>query len=147
MSTRAAEFPAHLSSDDVSANDRALLEEFITASAPDSSVALLLQRILSSVSRGADINVFDDDAELTPNQAAELLKMSRPHLVKFMDRGDLSFHRVGSHRRVVMSDLMEFAAAREEGSRIVAEALGGQEVSEVAQIELTAQELEELGSL
>lgn len=147
MSARAAEFHTHISSNDVSAVDRALLEEFITASAPDSSIALLFQRILSSVSRGADIDLFDGGAELTPNQAAELLKMSRPHLLKFMDRGDLPFHRVGSHRRIVMSDLTEFAAAREEGSRSVAEALGGHQTGNIAQVELTAQELEELNSL
>ena len=79
--------------------------------------------MLAATARGADISLVAEDAELTPNQAAELLKMSRPHLVSFMDRGDLPFHRIGSHRRIKMSDLREFMAVREAGAEIVANAM------------------------
>lgn len=147
MTTRIHESHTHIAASDVSPTDRRLIKEFLDASDQNSPVALLLQRVLSSVARGADIDMFADDAELTPNQAAELLKMSRPHLLKFMDRGDLPFHRIGSHRRIVMSDLMQFAVAREEGARIVADALGSGGESVADRVELTDEELDELGSL
>ena len=84
---------------------------------------MFLQNVLAATARGADIGLVAEDAELTPNQAAEILKMSRPHLLSFMDRGDLAFHRVGSHRRIKMADLREFMAAREAGAEIVANAM------------------------
>lgn len=137
----------HVSAGDVSDSDRRKLEQFVIEAGADSSITLLLQRMLSSLSRGADIDMFSNDAELSPQQAAEILKMSRPHLLKFMDRGDLPFRRVGTHRRIAMGDLMEFAAAREAGSKVVAEALGSQAdtVSEISP--LTCDQLDELNSL
>ena len=52
------------------------------------------------------------DQELTPNEAAKHLKMSRTHLCKLLDRGDIPSHKVGSHRRILVSDLMEFNRQR-----------------------------------
>lgn len=147
MSTRASSAHTHLAAGDVSVADRQRLESFISETEQGSPVALLLQRVLSSVSRGSDIDMFADDAELSPNQAAELLKMSRPHLLKFMDRGDLPFRLVGSHRRIVMSDLVRFAAEREAGAQIVADALGSSADEIGDHVALTSGELDELKSL
>lgn len=147
MSTRVSSAHTHLAAEDVSVADRQRLETFISETDQGSPVALLLQRVLSSVSRGSDIDMFADDAELSPNQAADLLKMSRPHLLKFMDRGDLPFRLVGSHRRIVMSDLVQFAAERESGAQIVADALGSADDEIVDHVELKPEELDELRSL
>lgn len=147
MNARLNTAHTHLAADEVTAEERRRLEEFIAETGADSPVALLLQRILSSVARGADIDMFADEAELSPAQAAELLKMSRPHLLKFMDRGDLSYRRVGSHRRIAMSSLVQFAAEREAGSQIVADALGGYESPDNETVDLSAEELDELDSL
>lgn len=147
MSTRASSAHTHLAAGDVSVADRQRLEALISETEQGSPVALLLQRVLSSVSRGSAIDMFADDAELSPNQAADLLKMSRPHLLKFMDRGDLPFRLVGSHRRVVMSDLVQFAAEREAGAQIVADALGGADDEFDDHVELKTEELDELKSL
>lgn len=147
MTTRVNSAHARLSATEVSSGDRRKLELFIDSVDQGSPIALLLQRILSSVSRGADIELFEEDAELSPKQAADLLKMSRPHLLKFMDRGDLQFRRVGSHRRIAMSDLVQFAAERETGARIVADALGGAATELDTSTELSNDEADELNSL
>lgn len=147
MPTRSNSAHVHIAADDVSTDDRRQLEAFINETDQGSPVALLLQRILSSVARGSDIEMFADDAELSPKQAADLLKMSRPHLLKFMDRGDLPYHRVGSHRRITMSDLIQFADEREAGAQIVADALGNNGGTVSEHVELTAEELDELNKL
>lgn len=98
----------------------ALVEELTL----DSPVGVLLQHIVSAHNRGSDVALLEFDRELTPNQAAELLQMSRPHLLGFMDRGQLAFHRVGSHRRIRLSDLLDFYDRREKSRAAVAEAVG-----------------------
>lgn len=99
--------------------------DVLTKSLPQgSSLAVLLQYMLAAMARGADVTVFDSDAELTPNEAADLLHMSRPHLLKLMDRGELEFHRVGSHRRICMPHLLDFIDRRERAKAAVAEASG-----------------------
>ncbi len=54
-------------------------------------------------------------AELTM-QDADMLNVSRPHLVKLLEEGALPFCKTGKHRRVRFADLMQFKAARERAS-------------------------------
>ena len=97
----------------------------LAATLPQGSpVAVLLQGVVRAVARGSDVTLFDSDSEITPNEAAKLLHMSRPHLLKFMDRGELEFHRVGSHRRIRMSHLLDFIDRRERANADIAHAFG-----------------------
>lgn len=130
----------------ISDTDRATAEQFI-AENEATPLAAALRHILSAQNRGLTVDLITEDAEITPNQAADILKMSRPHLLKFMDRGDLPFRRVGTHRRITMSDLRVFMAKRDAGAEILTNALQGPKAPLVASTPLSPEELVELRDL
>ena len=75
-------------------------------------VKALLREIADYVRSGETIYMLAADQELSPNEAAKHLKMSRTHLCKLLDRGEIPSHKVGSHRRILVSDLVEFNRQR-----------------------------------
>jgi excisionase family DNA binding protein len=82
-----------------------------TDDAPEARVTLperfksLLKQILSELSRGRDVTVLAADAEMTTQEAADYLKVSRGYLVRMIDRGDLPSRMVGNQRRLKVSDV------------------------------------------
>lgn len=77
------------------------------------SVTPLLVKILTEMAQGNAVTLIPLHAELTTQEAANLLNISRPHLNKLLERGDLPHHKVGTHRRIRFVDLEEFRAKRE----------------------------------
>ena len=92
--------------------------EDANAPLPEPAFRLLVE-ILSQMARGNVVAVSPIEAELTTQQAAELLGVSRPHLVKLLETGHVPFRKVGAHRRVRFSDLAAYRA--KDSARVKAE--------------------------
>ena len=68
----------------------------------------VIKDLAGLVQTGRQVSLFADDPEVTPEQASDLLGMSRPVVVQRIKRGDLKGHMVGAHHRIRMSDLIAF---------------------------------------
>ena len=71
-----------------------------------------LIRIAAETGKGNAVAIVPLDAELTTQQAADLLSMSRPHLVKLLARGELPYRMVGTHRKLPAREVLDYRAAR-----------------------------------
>ena len=78
-----------------------------TVQLPPSVGALLLQ-ILEDMAAGSAVAVLRRDAELTTQQAADYLNVSRPFLVGLLEAGDIPFRKVGTHRRMRFEDVRRY---------------------------------------
>src|SRR5450755_3188146 len=101
-----------LSASEVTAEDLAAVDSAIASMPADSPVAEALQRVSAGVRSGQDVLVAVGD-DLTPAQAAKMLRLSRTHLYKLMDAGVLPFVRVGRDRRLNTADLFAFEQQRQ----------------------------------
>lgn len=93
-----------------------------------SELSQILTVIEDLLDKGADkISLGSVSEELTPNQVAVRLNMSRTHVYKLLDRGEILSHTVGRERRIRMSDLQEFEERREQDRRELAERFARQQ--------------------
>lgn len=86
----------------------------------------MLVDILANMAEGNAVNIVPIHAELTTQQAADFLGVSRPHFVGMVERGELPHHKVGTHRRVYFRDLLQYQARRMEQSKTTLDALSAQ---------------------
>ncbi|HEY3281644.1 MAG TPA: helix-turn-helix domain-containing protein [Armatimonadota bacterium] len=73
----------------------------------------LLAYVVESMRQGHALVLSPEEAAATPQRAAQMLGMSRPYLVKLLDQGKIPYHRVGTHRRILLRDLRAFQAERD----------------------------------
>ena len=89
---------------DVVIEDRA---NRVHALLPEAAVRLL-QSLLREMAQGHAITIVPVHAELTTQQAADALNVSRPFLVKLLETGAVPFRLIGTHRRIRFDDLMRY---------------------------------------
>ena len=71
-----------------------------------------LKLIVQGMARGQTLTLVPHGKELTTQEAADLLHVSRPHLVKLLEEGAIPYYKVGTHRRVRIEDILDHRESR-----------------------------------
>lgn len=71
-------------------------------------VVEMIAHMLGQLAAGRGVSVIPSHAELTTQQAADMLNVSRPYLIGLLESGAIPYRTVGRHRRVTFEDLMDF---------------------------------------
>lgn len=123
----------------LSAEDRELLEKLEDVINGDERPVLLgregahiqfpeplfhvLTKAVRIMASGQAVMLLSENEEFTTQAAANHLGMSRPHLIKLLDQGEIDFHHVGTHRRIYLKDLKDFETKRDRDRREALDAL------------------------
>ena len=93
-------------------------QKHINIEIPVAAMQMLIE-IMQQISQGKPVSIIPANAELTTQQAADFLNVSRPYFVKLLEEGELPHRKIGTRRRVQFKDLVEFKA-QDMGRRIKA---------------------------
>jgi excisionase family DNA binding protein len=77
------------------------------------SVYRILRQVIQAMASGQHISVVAQNRHLTTQEAADILSVSRPFMVKLLETGDIPYIKVGSHRRIRFEDLMTYKEKRD----------------------------------
>jgi excisionase family DNA binding protein len=81
------------------------------------SIFQLLRQVVHILAQGDSVSIVAVHKELTTQQAADILNVSRPHLISLLEQGVISFSHTGKHRRVKFGDLIAYKRQRDESRR------------------------------
>ena len=88
---------------------------------PKNVVQIMLE-VMTQVANGQQVSVLPKDTDLTTAETADLLNVSRPYVVQLLNEGKLPFRMVGTHRRVLLEDAVQYKETqRKKSLEIMAE--------------------------
>jgi len=87
---------------------------------------LLIAHLLTEMAQGNAVTLIPVHAELTTQEAADFLNVSRPYLIRLLEEGKMQFRMVGTHRRVKFSDLTAYKKDFEAAQKAAFEELAAQ---------------------
>lgn len=102
----------------------------------------VLRQVIEAMRHNLAVTVVPQTQTLTTQQAAELLGVSRPTVVKLLDEDKIPFQRVGTHRRILLQDLLAFREQRRSQQYAALEAMSA-DVDEETDVETVLTELRE----
>jgi excisionase family DNA binding protein len=88
-------------------------------------IVVLFAQILGTLAQGKGVQIMPKDMELTTQQAADLLNVSRPYLIGLLEAGKIGYRKVGKHRRVTFEAIMEYRRRDDAERRAAADELAG----------------------
>jgi len=94
------------------------------------SATRLIVHLLTEMAQGNAVTIIPIHANLTTQEAADYLNVSRPHLIGLLEAGKIEYHKTGTHRRVRFQDLVKYQEAAEKRRREIMEELAAQSEAE-----------------
>ncbi|MFN7919730.1 MAG: helix-turn-helix domain-containing protein [Bryobacteraceae bacterium] len=76
-----------------------------------------LVKLIADLCEGQSVAIVQSDAQLTTVEGARMLGVSRQFLIKVLERGEIPYHMVGTHRRIYVRDLLAYKAKRDSERR------------------------------
>jgi excisionase family DNA binding protein len=111
-----SEAPAIRELDEVFENEQVATAVLVGPSGRQLAIPLSVYRLLTGIvrelARGNAVTVAPLHKELTTQQAADILNVSRPFFVRLLENGEIPYHRAGTHRRVLLRDLLTYRENR-----------------------------------
>ncbi len=96
---------------------------------PDSIYAFLVE-LIGALQQGKCVYILQNQARLTTAEAANMIGASRQFLVNLLEAGEIPYHKVGTHRRIYVQDLMKYKGKRDDRRKKILRDLVAAEVAE-----------------